>query len=489
MRAGGVASCFAFFMLVSNPASGFWSVDPAVGLRVDDGPSVAMFLKGAADGTGGVILSWSNWSTRQVEQTTTLQRVSGDGELLWIGADASSPDYNYMSSMNARSFVVDGQGNSYVAHVDGPDANRSVVLVQKFDREGNAKWPGRGVRVSTQDLELQSESDPQIVPGHDGNIIVLWNEVRPPDQTRIFAQMLNVAGVRQWAANGVLVGPAAGNVILNAVVTDGDGGVISFFSQFTPSGDLDQTARRLTKEGVLGWGGMSVLVMGGSKDQFFRSVVADGAGGAIVACENRNIYNDSLIMQRLDSNGQVMWGADGVSISTDTRRRYSPQMVADGNHAWVTWMNGSGGDEPPDLRVQKVDYATGTSLWGGTGVLVKAYGTEQAITLDGEGGVVVGWVANEFGSANNLFLYAQRLDENGNFLWDEDSLISSVASEKKYLNLIPVGNSHIVPVWVDSRHNEIGGTYGTHDNPYAAYLLPNGSLMGVTAAEGWELYE
>lgn len=133
-----------------------------------------------------------------------------------------------------------------------------------------------------------------------------------------------------------------------------------------------------------------------------------------------------------------------------------------------------------DLYAQKVD-AAGNSVWDGD----NATAGQQPVTVDNklnrqedpvvigttDGGVIVAWVEYCYDSNGDIF--AQKLDANGNKLWNGDGVaLCRNNNSQLSLNIVPDAAGGAYIVWEDGRG--VGGDiYGTH-------VTANG-----TVATGW----
>ncbi len=157
-------------------------------------------------------------------------------------------------------------------------------------------------------------------------------------------------------------------------------------------------------------GGVLVSAGGGNRDP---QITTDGARGAIVAwCDTARTY-----VQRVGFTGICRWTVGGILISpTGT----DPQIVGDGTGGVViAWLDTRSGDY--DIYAQKVD-SSGTILWSGGGIpICTAGGNQEAfrITGDGSGGAIIAW---EDRRDEDVHIYAQKVDTDGNLLWTVDGV-------------------------------------------------------------------
>ncbi len=146
-----------------------------------------------------------------------------------------------------------------------------------------------------------------------------------------------------------------------------------------------------------------------------------------------------VYMQKVDSDGNIMWNTEngyaGVPVCVDTSNNNSPningvqiavQSFPDGEGGAVAvWVDGRHGSS--DIYAQRID-ANGNRVWDDPGIVVAGGFEDQAqlggggytADTDGAGGIIVGWVDLRDATDKNLF--AQRVDVDGNLLWSPDGI-------------------------------------------------------------------
>ncbi len=117
--------------------------------------------------------------------------------------------------------------------------------------------------------------------------------------------------------------------------------------------------------------------------------------------------------------GYVLWQADGVAVGTATNQSAKPQLATDGsNGAIVTWQDGRSGSHF-DIYAQRVDQ-DGNVLWQANGLAASLAAGDQnspGITSDGIGGAILAWVDSRNLTLSGGYIFAQRVGtaEAGSF--------------------------------------------------------------------------
>jgi len=170
-------------------------------------------------------------------------------------------------------------------------------------------------------------------------------------------------------------------------------------------------------------------------------MISDGSGGAIIATDYS--YNEkTLFIIKIDSEGSFPWGEDGVSIYHEEYQYNSLQLASDGSSgAVIIWRESHAepGPEPHRPEITKRIFAQrinseGSLSWGQSGVLLYTtpegvYAEGGQVISDGSGGAIGVWHQCpkgkiESGMPEALLndIYAQRVDANGDILWQQNGV-------------------------------------------------------------------
>lgn len=208
------------------------------------------------------------------------------------------------------------------------------------------------------------------------------------------------------------------------------------------------------------------------------AILDDGAGGAIIAWmgPENNIY-----AQRIDTNGNVKWGANSVKVSSRGDMFY-PQLASDGaGGVFITWQGGSDGSG--NIYATRLD-GNGNALWKPTDVPAEVivcsnFENEPSfkkqfprIVSDGSNGAIITWQDNRNGE-DDYDIYAQRVhsDGDGDYeeLWIGNGQEICIADGNQYYpQLIGDGSGGAIITWQDIRSGKwkimalkVDGEFGT----------------------------
>lgn len=287
----------------------------------------------------------------------------------------------------------------------------------------------------------------------DGNqgAFIIWEDQRNGNWD-IYSQHLDVNGYVQWTTNGIPVCTASGDQQSITAVPDGSGGVIvAWFDKRNNNPNL--YSQRIQSNGTMLWATNGVQVCG--SDHVYESrtaLVGDSTGGAVVAwMDNRNggtnLDHIDLFAQRVDSNGNMLWTANGVAVDTIGIIWFYPRMVMDTRRSAIIvwdvspWGNGR---SLSDIYAQRID-TSGNILWTSGRKAVCAYSSQKSEQIDivstSGNGAIVSW--NDW--RNEWDIYIQRIDSSGSVLWTSTGVPVCNLSGS---NVKSVGNMHTA--WDDN---------------------------------------
>jgi hypothetical protein len=375
--------------------------------------------------------------------------------------------------------VSDGAGGVVIAWYDWRSGTADVYA-QRLNQYGVAQWTAGGVQLcgATGD-----QTDVRIVGDGSGGAIVSWVDSRVFYD--LYAQRVSAVGVPLWTANGVIVCDGANRQEEPAMVADGAGGAILAWQDGRGghASNYDIYAQRLNGSGAAQWTANGVLVASGATSQLHPAAVGDGAGGVVVAwTDNRSATGYDVYAQRLDATGVAQWAANGVALCAAAGDQGSIVLAQDGtNGAIAAWVDPRGGNR--DLYAQRVN-GPGGVLWTANGVAVCTATGDQwnpAIRPDGASGAILAWFDWRNGNAD---LYAQHLDNTGAEHWDwwvgNGKLVCDLPNDQTNVVLATDDAGGTWLAWQDARSN-VGV------DVWAACLDGNGVLRWAGDARGTAL--
>jgi hypothetical protein len=252
-----------------------------------------------ADGSGGAIIVWTDNRAASGRYDVYAQRISPEGEILWQegGIPVCAPQH----AQTTPQILSDGSDGAIVAWL-GPRFDYRQACVQRLSPDGKLLWEEKGMQLGVLPITAPSSSI-AITPDNDGGaIVVLYRQ----------AQRVNSEGELQWAE------PMNLCIHMYSITNDGSGGAIIAGESPKEYGHSPR-AQRINSDGEPMWGEGGVQLFTGQQADFpgfMYSVVSDSSGGAILIANTGKYvaYWDTLYAQRIDSQGKVLWGDEGVQV-------------------------------------------------------------------------------------------------------------------------------------------------------------------------------
>jgi hypothetical protein len=461
----------ALLVLASSSRSALadWPDSPMVNLPICTLVNDQDVTGAVSDGSGGIIVVWRD-DRGGAESDLYVQRVSVAGVPLWTanGLALCTAPGDQIESVIAS----DGAGGAIVAWHDNRTGGTRDVYVQRVSSAGAPKWTADGVALTTAPGD---QHDARIVADGGGGAIVAWKD-GASDPPRVFAQRVNAAGVPQWTAGGVaLDSSGTEGSIPSAIVADGAGGAIVAWTA-TRGPSLDVFVQRVDASGLSLWGPNGVALCGTAAWRLDPAIVSDGAGGAIVAYVGYGVGYD-IHAQRVDASGVRLWAPEGVAVCSAAGDQAYQGLTSDGaGGAIVAWLDLA----DTGIHAQRVD-AAGTAKWTAGGVVLcpsivgQPYLNSSLQPIrpmaDGAGGAIVPW----FGTPNSD-VYAQKVNADGAVQWGTGGAALSTANHVQADPRIVTDDAGgAICAWGDGRS-------GQGWDVYAQNVKEDGTLGGTALA-------
>lgn len=347
--------------------------------------------------------------------------------------------------------VVPGENGMIVVWLDGRKG-LPTIFAQKVDREGKPLWEKNGLRLRRSSGR---QFAPQAISDGSGGAIVVWAELQSGDRN-IYAQHISGDGRLLWGEDGRPICTERGFQDNPVLISDGSGGAIAVWEDWR-NGNQDIYAQRISHDGRLIWAENCVPICQSPGDQYDPWPTADDNGGMFVAWWDTSQGRWDIRAQRVSEDGGRMWGDDGVRVCTANGNRGEPRAISDGSGGvfivWVDYREDDGTLRNGDIYAQHLD-PQGKPLWSADGMAICAlYGNQQLPMgiSDGEGGIIVTWWDERDIYAD---IYAQRLDGEGNALWEENGKpICLAEGVQKGVKIIPDSSGGAVIFWRDFRED------------------------------------
>jgi hypothetical protein len=213
------------------------------------------------------------------------------------------------------------------------------------------------------------------------------------------------------------------------------------------------TSAALPFTATAAWGPEGMVVAAQSTYENSPQVMSDGSGGTFVVwCGDRTTAGlTDILAQRLDASGTPLWGATGITVCAAPNNQTRPRMVADGNGGMiVAWTDYRG--FWVDIYAQRLT-ASGAPVWLPDGVAICTNHLprrDPELVGDGNGGAIVTWHDERAGWAD---IYVQRLNASGVPQWTVDGvLLTPVVTQQFSPQICSDGGDGAVIAWDDTRN-------------------------------------
>jgi len=316
----------------------------------------------------------------------------------------------------------DGEGGAIITWIDDRGSDLDIYA-QRVDSNGTVIWTTNGVPICTASND-QRISD--ICSDGIGGAIIVWEDDRS-GPSKVYAQRVDSNGTVLWPTNGVAISTEIDTQENPQVCSDGTGSAIITWQ----SGFEDIYAQKVDSTGTVLWTADGVPICTAINIQRYPKLCFDGVGGAIITWQDYRSGPGEIYAQGVDSNGNVLWMANGTAICTVCSTQWPSHICSDGlGGAIITWQDYRSG--PSNVYAQRID-SDGNVQWINEGIaictvrnLIMEAGPNIQICSDGIGGAIIAWI--DFRSNSTTDIYAQRVDSTGNVQWAINGVPISIAS-------------------------------------------------------------
>lgn len=343
--------------------------------------------------------------------------------------------------------------------------NSSAVLYPQWVPDPSINLP-----ISTV-AETQREA--RICNDDAGDIFIFWRDYRNEPTIfggDLYAQKLDAIGIPLWTADGTPIISGFGGQFDVKVISDGEQGAYLVW-RTTPNSfqDFSLHAQRINNNGNKLWGNSHVTIQSGLGTTISPSTIMNENGDlfitwqlALAPAGTVHIY-----LQKVDKDGNIEWSSNGLPVCLTTGLSLlGSKIISDGNGgAYVCWSDNRSGGSNLDIYAQRV-HSNGTPLWAVNGIPVCTKAESQNLKLiipDNNGGAIIFWEDIQ-GSTYNIC--AQRIDSTGNKLWETDGrILYSTTNPFSQIEFVLDKNKEIFFFWSTTEGNIYAQKVDYNGNP------------------------
>jgi hypothetical protein len=341
-----------------------------------------------------------------------------------------------------------------------------LVVLLVFSGSLSADWPCRTDSAVPLITSTGNQWNVRLVSDQKNGSIMVWQDRRDGYGDKLFLQRVSPTGSFLWQTDGIKLTNTLGYQYYPQVISDGKGGVLIVWQDNRSGYDYDIYAQRVDCNGAISWGANGLLVCGAQGHQYNPQLVTDGSGGIIVVWQDRRNGQFDIYTQRIDSLGQKKWLTDGQPVCTDTSNQIEPKLIIDHKGgtiiAWSDYRLGTGST---DIYSQRI-LSTGLTAWTANGLPVCTSPNTQfniQMVSDTIGGVILAWQDRRNTTYDNIF--SQRIDANGIIKWAANGIqLAQVSGTQNYPQIASDRTGGAIVVWQDNRRGTDYDIYGQRIN-------------------------
>lgn len=445
--------------------------------------------------TEGCFISWFDNRTNG-QYKVYLQRLNSQG-IKQFAADgllvSDKPQNSYFGDYDMKT---DANDNAIIVFSDKRNSPSDTILnpfAYKISSTGQFLWGPDGVTISNNSAAYQVW--PKTAVLSDGNVIIVWWYINTAQRnTWITMQKLNSSGVPQFANPINIKDPGNKNYQYPGVVAAENGNYILSWvygpkdtvGSFIPD-NISILTNKCDPNGNLLWGANHKTVYTNTDNHVpiysVPKIYSDGNGGALYSyftTEGMTIYSSA---QRFNSSGTNLFPNNGTPGSINNQYIHVEPYLAymsSTDETFLFWTEADLASQSHQAIFGQKFSSTGTRLWGNDGIAFSALDTSAiyGINCFSKDTNVVVFYNDENFSGGNSVLKGFRIGKSGSYSWNTLPILSSVASSKGYFTGTFTQSAMTIAVWADSRNGLTIGQTGI----YAQNLNYNGSIgpVGIT---------
>ncbi|MDP8206859.1 MAG: FlgD immunoglobulin-like domain containing protein [Candidatus Electryonea clarkiae] len=497
--------------------------EPDNGIPVRQGNHIKYNRSAAVNDDGEICIVWSD--SRLGRKHIFAQIITVDNQEVWgengllVAEGPGVCEYPDVIAAGIGNWII-----VWVAHRDGVDFQEdgyvsADLFIQKLNSDGEPQWsniidpPIWGIPLCRAE---RMQSVARLVSDEAGGAIAVWTDYRG-DSIDIYCQRINTNGEVPDGWSDIATPDRDGNLMVAGgenhqghwgggfdVCPDGEGGVIVGWDDNRDINNLNLYAQRISIDGDLMWDsvhpdsadaerGLPICLHEDAQREI--NICPDGNGGVFFAWVDLRVGFGDIYGQNVDSNGNILWTEDGELIcEADATQKALKIVSSEIGEAIIVWEDQREDWFTSDLRIQKISGEEELVLhWGdegeeADGIILSEAARNQMnpqMASDNNGGVIIAWQDERFFEFPWEDLYINRVNSEGEKIWDEGNgiLVCNAELELYSIKGISFDEDNYALIWQDSR-DESSALYGQlFDIESGETLLENNGQELITGLD------
>jgi len=231
-------------------------------------------------------------------------------------------------------------GSTYYSWFDNRGGSYAVYL-QKLDVNGVPQFAANGILVSNNP-QNSSLVDWDMIADNNNNAILTFTDIRSGGAINPFAYMISSAGTQMWGPNGITLSDSVNSFQPNPkVVQTSDGNYVFFWR--IGSGPQKLALQKINAAGVKQWGSSPIIWKSGTTENYDWPAIVPSDNGSVIVMFSG--YTGSFISpsnyriysQKVSGAGTRVWNGTQDTVYSLGRVSgfYTPRLFSDGNSGAV----------------------------------------------------------------------------------------------------------------------------------------------------------
>jgi len=363
------------------------------------------------DGNGNVITAWIDYRKSSYYFEIYAQKLDQDGNVKWIKNGIKIHNSNiYFASLWEPNICSDGAGGAIISWLEEIESY-FAIKTQRIDADGNLLWGNNGIFIANTSSIFGFPT--HLCSDGSGGALLSWQD------GGVNVRKVDPSGNYLWSYNDLPEGQRP------TICSDGMGGAIIAWYEDEESENV--YAQRFAANGSIMWGENGTVICNADLDQSYPEICSNEAGGAIITWYDQR-GGATVYAQRVDNDGNSLWQSNGTIICESDQ--YLNGVKSDGENGLIFFYR-KYLEEIPYFYGQKLD-SNGNKVWGASGTKITTCSAPDEIfntriCSDGEGGALFAWSLSKNWDIkdplyNNSDIYVQKINVNGQAVWKENGL-------------------------------------------------------------------